>query len=162
MSGSKRGLYLLAGLPIAAALAAGAYWNRGTNADTAIRDPVDPQLLREGAEVYAQNCASCHGADLKGEPDWQSANPDETLKAPPHDETGHTWHHADELLFEITKYGTAKAIGLENFNSNMPAFEGTLSDAEIIAVLAWIKDQWPENIRAQHDMVNRKSADPRS
>ena len=27
------------------------------------------------------------------------------LPAPPHNETGHTWHHPDEMLFAITKYG---------------------------------------------------------
>jgi len=162
MIGSKKVPYVLVGLLTVAALATGVYWNRGTGADSAIREPVDPGLLRQGAEIYAQNCASCHGADLEGEPDWQTDNTDRTLKAPPHNETGHTWHHADELLFRVTKYGTAKAIGLENFKSNMPAFEGTLSDAEIIAVFSWIKDQWPEDIRAQHDMVNGKSVDPRS
>ena len=98
--------------------------------------PGDLKLVRLGADIYAQNCAACHGDDLKGERDWMDANPDGSLKAPPHDETGHTWHHQDDLLFRITKHGTAKAVGLENFNSNMPAFEGVLTDTEIIAVLS--------------------------
>ncbi len=89
-------------------------------------------------------------------PDWQSGNPDGTLKAPPHDATGHTWHHADELLFRVTKFGTAKALDLKDFKSNMPAFEDTLSDAEIVAALSWIKAQWPEENRERHDMMNER------
>ncbi|MCX2725738.1 c-type cytochrome [Roseibium salinum] len=119
--------------------------------------PDDAELVRQGAAVYAQNCASCHGADLQGEPDWQSANPDGTLPAPPHDETGHTWHHPDELLFRITKFGTARAVGLQDFKSNMPAFEGTLSDDDIAAALSWIKAQWPDEIRERHDMMNARA-----
>ena len=124
--------------------------------------PGDLKLVRLGADIYAQNCAACHGDDLKGEPDWMDTNPDGTLKAPPHDETGHTWHHQDDLLFRITKHGTAKAVGLENFNSNMPAFEGVLTDTEIIAVLSWIKAQWPQEIRERHDLINAQGGAPSS
>jgi hypothetical protein len=94
--------------------------------------------------------------DLKGQRDWQSGNADGTLKAPPHDETGHTWHHDDELLFRLTKFGTVKALDLKDFNSNMPAFEGTLNDADIVAVLSWIKAQWPKEIQERHDMMNER------
>ncbi|MEQ8374971.1 MAG: cytochrome c [Roseibium aggregatum] len=118
--------------------------------------PGDSEFVRRGAEVYEQNCASCHGVDLKGQRDWQSGNADGTLKAPPHDETGHTWHHDDELLFRLTKFGTVKALDLKDFNSNMPAFEGTLNDADIVAVLSWIKAQWPKEIQERHDMMNER------
>jgi mono/diheme cytochrome c family protein len=53
-----------------------------------------------GQSLYADSCASCHGANLEGQPNWQSPNADGVLPAPPHDRTGHTWHHDDELLFE--------------------------------------------------------------
>ena len=43
-----------------------------------------------GAQLYAENCASCHGANLEGQADWRSPGPDGRLPAPPHDETGHT------------------------------------------------------------------------
>jgi len=151
----KRG-YLLAGALILGAGAAGLYvLSGGVSAGTQLR-PDDAALTRLGAEIYVQSCASCHGAALEGEEDWQSANADGTLKAPPHDETGHTWHHADELLFRITKFGTAKGAGIEDFQSNMPAFEDSLSDREIIAVLSWIKAQWPDEIRERHDMMNER------
>ena len=51
------------------------------------------------ASLYAENCASCHGAKLEGQPDWRSPGPDGVMPAPPHDRTGHTWHHGDGMLF---------------------------------------------------------------
>lgn len=134
----------------------------GAEKDIVRLQPNDAELVRLGSDIYLQNCASCHGDDLKGEPDWMDTNPDGTLKAPPHDETGHTWHHRDELLFRITKHGTAKALGLQDFKSNMPAFEGTLTDTEIIAVLSWIKAQWPQEVRARHDLINEQGGAPSS
>ncbi|WP_428686809.1 c-type cytochrome [Roseibium sp.] len=158
MTGPGKVRILSGGLLAVAAAAAGVYMFTGAAVDGVSLRPGDRTLVRTGGEVYSQNCASCHGTDLKGEPDWQTGNPDGTLKAPPHDETGHTWHHADELLFRITKYGTAEAVGLKDFKSAMPAFEGSLSDTEIVAVLSWIKAQWPEEIRERHDLMNARAA----
>lgn len=155
VTGGKLRLALLTVLLVLTVSAALAYMFLRADPDRRLRPEVQA-LLRQGAEIYVQNCAACHGASLEGEPDWQSGNPDGTLKAPPHDASGHTWHHPDELLFRITKYGTAKAVGLEGFMSNMPAFEGVLSDEEIFAVLFWIKSQWPEEIRERHDAFNER------
>lgn len=121
-------------------LVAGALWfaSRGP-----VRiDHTDAGLVARGQRVYAQQCASCHGARLEGQPDWQSRNAQGRLPAPPHDAQGHTWHHDDDVLFEVTKYGLAKHAP-PGYASDMPAFEGRLSDDDIVAVLAFIKSQWP-------------------
>lgn len=91
---------------------------------------------------------------MQGQPNWRQRGPDGLLPAPPHDASGHTWHHGDELLFRITKFGVAKVANLNDYATAMPAFEGVLSDEEIIAVLSWIKSQWPTEIRARHDKFN--------
>ncbi|HMO59011.1 MAG TPA: cytochrome c, partial [Roseiflexaceae bacterium] len=70
-------------------------------------DAADSQLVADGRIVYRAYCASCHGADLEGQPNWQQPNPDGSMPAPPHDVSGHTWHHNDATLFAITKYGGA-------------------------------------------------------
>lgn len=106
------------------------------------------QQVAFGRQLYAQNCASCHGADLEGEPNWQTRDEDGYLPAPPHDESGHTWHHSPEQLFTITKHGIAEVAGLDDYRTRMPAFENVLSDDEIRATLAFIESQWPEEIRA--------------
>lgn len=117
--------------------------------------PDDAKLTARGQEIYVAHCAACHGARLEGQPNWRQPDAAGRWPAPPHDASGHTWHHADELLVRLTKYGVAKAAGLKNHDSAMPAFEGVLTDAEIVAVLSWIKSQWPAEIRAKHDQINR-------
>jgi len=106
--------------------------------------------IAAGQSLYADNCASCHGANLEGQPNWQSPNADGVLPAPPHDRTGHTWHHDDELLFEYTKLGGAAALevrGVTGFNSGMPAFNETLTDDDVWDILAYIRSTWPERER---------------
>ncbi|WP_274626825.1 c-type cytochrome [Arvimicrobium flavum] len=101
-----------------------------------------------GRQLYAENCASCHGANLEGQPDWKRPGPNGRLPAPPHDASGHTWHHSDDQLFAITKFGTAAIVG-NGYESDMPGFGDRLSDGEIRAVLDFIKAAWPER-EAEH------------
>jgi mono/diheme cytochrome c family protein len=94
-----------------------------------------------GRVLYASHCASCHGPNLEGQPNWQRRGPDGLMPAPPHDASGHTWHHSDEQLFLITKKGISGVV--PNYKSAMPGFENVLSDDEIWAVLSFIKSSWP-------------------
>jgi mono/diheme cytochrome c family protein len=122
-----------------------------TPSGTALRaDPNNVHQVATGKVIYEQSCASCHGAGLEGERNWRRTKPDGSLRAPPHDETGHTWHHPDDLLFQITKEGGRPY----NPRSAMPGFGGTLTDDEIWSVLAYIKSRWPEPIRErQRDLT---------
>lgn len=110
----------------------------------------------DGAALYRENCASCHGRKLEGQPDWKVLLPTGKLTAPPHDARGHTWHHSDDLLFRITKFGM-KAIAGEDYESDMLPFEGILSDAEIEAVIAYIKGTWPERQRLYQQEITRQA-----
>ena len=118
--------------------------------------PNDASLVSLGQKIYSQNCASCHGVKLEGQKNWQTRDDEGYLLAPPHDETGHTWHHTDEYLFLMTKYGIEKIIG-KKYPNNMPAYEDILSDKEIIAVLSFIKSSWPKKIQEIHNNINRRS-----
>jgi mono/diheme cytochrome c family protein len=110
-------------------------------------------LIVEGLTLYGQQCARCHGANLEGQPDWQQRLPTGRLPAPPHDASGHTWHHSDRVLFEITKKGPAALVG-SDYESDMPAFAGVLTDEQIRAVLAFIKSTWPERERRFQERVS--------
>lgn len=141
-------------------LAAAAWWLQRSSvpaAPFALR-PDDTALVAQGRQVYMAHCASCHGAQLQGQPNWRERGADGRLPAPPHDASGHTWHHPDELLFRITKLGVMKAAQLQDYQSSMPAYEGVLSDEQIVAALSWIKAQWPADIRAKHDQLNDASS----
>lgn len=106
--------------------------------------------ITAGELLYSENCAACHGINLEGEEDWQSPRENGILPAPPHDATGHTWHHPDSMLFTYTKLGgeaTLAAQGME-FKSGMPGFGEQLSDEQIWNILGFIKSKWPERERA--------------
>ena len=122
---------------------------------TVLGVPVDAEMLDQGADLYAENCASCHGADLEGQPDWRRRLDNGRMPAPPHDETGHTWHHADQQLFDITKNGLASVV--PGYESDMPVFEGILIDAEITAILGYIKSTWPERERNYQAEITSKN-----
>lgn len=99
-----------------------------------------------GQSVYAANCAQCHGKQLQGQPDWQTPLANGRLPAPPHDASGHTWHHSDEVIFNVIRNGLKPYAG-ENYESDMPTFAETLKDDEIRAAVEFIKSTWPERER---------------
>ncbi|NQW09949.1 MAG: cytochrome c [Alphaproteobacteria bacterium] len=115
--------------------------------------PGDADTVARGQEVYRAECAACHGRNLEGQGDWRQRNADGLLPAPPHNPSGHTWHHPDAVLFELTKRGPQAVVGGQ-YTSAMPAFEGTLSDADILAALSYIKSTWPAEVRVRHDQIN--------
>lgn len=137
------------------ALATVAVADVGTDGTLTRLEDRDLAVVAQGERVYIENCASCHGASLEGQPDWRSRDANGLLPAPPHDENGHTWHHADDLLFEIVKYGPGPVIGDAAYRSAMPAYESILTDEEIVAALSWIKSSWPTKEREWQDEVNR-------
>ena len=110
-------------------------------------------LAEIGASLYAANCASCHGAAGEGEPDWRVRRADGTLPAPPHDASGHTWHHSDGLLFRIIRDGCAAYGG--DARCRMPAFGDALSDEEIVAVIESLRLWWGPEDRAFQEQVSR-------
>ena len=138
------------------ALVGAALWawydsNRGP-AEIHLR-PDDMRTVARGEVIYQEQCAVCHGTNLEGQPDWRERLPSGRLPAPPHDRTGHTWHHPDAQLFDITKRGPAAVVG-GGYESDMPGFADILSDDDIIAVLSYIKSTWPDEVRRRHDLIN--------
>ena len=124
-------------------------------AQTASNAASSAEVIEQGRQIYADQCASCHGAQLEGQPDWKTPLPSGRLPAPPHDAGGHTWHHPDDILFRIVREGTAAIVG-GGYESDMPGFADLLSDAEIRAVLAYIKSTWPERERGYQKEVSRR------
>jgi mono/diheme cytochrome c family protein len=87
--------------------------------------------ITAGAVVYAENCVSCHGP-VNG--------PTALDAAPVHGDAGHTWHHPDRLLFQWI-------LDRPPLATVMPAFRGTLTDEQVIEVLAYIKSHWLPEIQ---------------
>lgn len=143
---------------VAAALALGAVLaacGETLPGEDARADPGDAAKVALGEKLYLQHCAACHGARLEGQPNWRARLPSGRMPAPPHDESGHTWHHPDELLFGITKRGMVPPYAPRDYESDMPGFADKLSDDEIWATLAYIKKHWTtrEVLAARAEML---------
>ncbi|GAB2884889.1 c-type cytochrome [Paralcaligenes ginsengisoli] len=110
-------------------------------------DPANQTLVMQGKAIYTNNCAACHGESLQGQPNWRERMPNGKLSAPPHDKTGHTWHHPDAMLVDMVRNGLVPGkTAPAGYVSDMPAYGGILSDDEIIAVLTYIKSTWPPKV----------------
>lgn len=157
MTRRQRAIAIFAIFAAAAGIAAGLIFGLDQAEEATALKPGSPEVVRAGHRIYAQHCAACHGINLEGQPNWRQRRPDGMLPAPPHDPTGHTWHHPDEQLVALTKFGPQRVAGAD-YQSEMPAYEGQLTDAEIVAVLSYIKSTWPAEIRERHDQINARAA----
>ncbi|MEP4378496.1 MAG: cytochrome c [Alphaproteobacteria bacterium] len=153
---SKR--FLLIAILAIGAVAAVVYLAIGKPAAEATlsADPANASLVALGQQVYASQCAACHGANLEGQANWRTRKENGRLPAPPHDAPGHTWHHDDISLFQLTKFGLAALVG-QPVESDMPIFDGKLTDEEIWASLAYIKSRWPQKIRQRQADINKRA-----
>ncbi len=118
---------------------------------------LDNRNIEIGRALYQEHCASCHGAKLEGQPNWRNVGSDGLLPAPPHDASGHTWHHDNRYLFDYTKLGgkaLMEARGITGFENGMAGLGDILSDDSIWDILAYIRSTWPERIRIFQADVN--------
>ena len=137
-------------------LGAGLVWWMIAAGEPTKPDPNSRSLVARGKVVYAQQCASCHGANLEGQPNWRERLPNGRLPAPPHDAAGHTWHHSDKELFGMVKAGIPEIV--PGYQTDMPKYEGVLSDSDIWAVLSFIESSWPPVIRERQQRLNRHNS----
>ncbi|UTW59477.1 cytochrome c [Kordiimonas sp. SCSIO 12603] len=118
--------------------------------------PENRNSVLTGKKIYTSQCAACHGVQLEGQPNWRQRKPNGKLPAPPHNASGHTWHHPTAMLFAMTKYGPGALIQNPAYKTDMPAYNNVLSDEEILAVLSYIKSQWPIEVRERHDRIDER------
>lgn len=125
----------------------------GPNAPPA--EPKTQAAKADGATVFRQNCATCHGANGEGQPGYfppLAGNPD-LFK---------------ERIFPllVVLNGIAGPITIEgrSYDGSMPAFDH-LSDAEIAAVVNYIRGAWGNQPRAEPvtpDLVAQQRKHPLS
>jgi S-disulfanyl-L-cysteine oxidoreductase SoxD len=142
------GAAVLAGAAFGAAFAL-----RPAAALTHFADATNADSVGEGRRLYRRACANCHGQRLQGQLLWEARDQFFGRRAPPHDQSGHTWQHSDEELFQITKFGRFSTTPPE-VKSYMPAYAPFLSDDQILSVIAFIKATWPLGLRASQAMLN--------
>ena len=102
----------------------GACGSNGSQVDTPTQVP---DLVAAGADLYAANCAECHGTDLRG-----------TDKGPSHlSEVYEPGHHGDGAFLLAVQRGSRAhhwPFG------DMPPIEG-LSTDDVEAIVAFVREQ---------------------
>ena len=112
---------------------------------------LDPQLVEQGKSLFLENCAVCHGDNAEGTVEnWHQRDADGKLPPPPLNGTAHTWHHPVGGLVHTIKNGT---IGI---GGSMPAWEGTLTDDQILSIIMWLTTLWPDEIFAAWYQMNNQ------
>ena len=109
--------------------------------------PLEANGVKLGRAIYEQHCASCHGAEAQGAPNWQEPDQRGELPAPPHNSEGHTWRHSDVMLNEMVAKGMRDPFN-KTTRLTMPPFEAVMSPEQIRAVIAYLKTLWTPEQRA--------------
>ena len=114
----------------------------------------DQATIAQGATLFEQNCASCHGINAEATADWKKTDADGNYPPPPLNGSAHAWHHSKELLSRTILEGGAK------FGGSMPGFAGKLTAQEIEAVIAYFQSKWPDPVYQKWAGANAASDMP--
>lgn len=107
-------------------------------AKTAPERPGDFAMVMNGANLYAKNCAQCHGPRAEGFVNWQQRDASGNFPPPPLNGSAHTWHHPRQQLVNTIKNG----------GRAMPAFGSKLTAIEISNIIDYLLSLWPDEIYA--------------
>lgn len=91
--------------------------------------------IARGAQLYKENCQSCHGVKGAGEPPEHASGADGN-PAPALDDTAHAWHHPDSDLVN------AILEGFEHRGSRMPGWKDVLTREQAEDIVAYFKSLW--------------------
>ena len=96
-------------------------------------------VLARGEQLYAENCAACHGANGEGHI---------VPEAPALNDREHAWHHADGQLQRTILDG----------GQIMPPFRETLTAQDAAAIISYIQTWWQAGQLASQQSVS--ASDP--
>jgi len=133
------------------------YTERHLAEDNQAADRHNAAQVALGKSLYQANCAFCHGDKLEGKPGWDKNYPSGRRPALPLNGEGAIARLSDDDLFDLTKYG-GQPFSPADYKNDMPGFEMQLGDADIWAILAYMKSVWPEEvIERQREMMTEKN-----
>jgi putative ABC transport system substrate-binding protein len=103
----------------------------------------DPETIAHGRRLFEQHCRPCHGKKAVGENPatplgaWTEAGP----VAPALNGAGHAWHHPPEYHVRIIREGSIVK------GSRMQGWSKSMSDYDMLAVIAYFQSLWPTQIK---------------
>jgi mono/diheme cytochrome c family protein len=103
-----------------------------------------PGQVSQGQILYLDHCAGCHGTQAQGAENWTQLDSNGNRPAPPLNGSGHAWHHSLADLTQTVTQG----------RGTMPAWKDTLTEEEIMAILASVQSRWPTTIYTAWSKAN--------
>ena len=87
----------------------------------------------DGAAVYAANCATCHGASGQGTPD----------AVPPLAKDSYAVGDPKKCIHTVLAgMNDQIVVNGKTYNGGMPPWKGVLTNAQIAAVLTYVRSSW--------------------
>lgn len=114
-------------------------------------NPRNFAAVTQGARLFQEHCAECHGKLGEGAPNWRTPDENGKFRPPPLNGGGHMWHHPLPLLLSIIRDGTAAQGG------TMPGWKEKLSDRDMVDVIAWLQSKWPKEIYQQWQQMDARA-----
>ena len=112
----------------------------------------DRNMLARGERVFLTNCAGCHGNSGEWKPGWQKPGPDGLLLPPPLDNSGRVWRLSSSQMKQFVHQGSPAG------RSNMPAWQGKLTEQEIDEVVVWITSLWSDQVYLDWKLKTEQNA----
>ncbi|EDP64396.1 cytochrome c, class I [alpha proteobacterium BAL199] len=153
-----KGRFLVVSIVIGTAITMGSiFWEQWSNETATAANPANPAQVALGHSLYDQHCAFCHAADLQGRTGWDGDHPNGNRPPLPLDGAGAIWRLGDRDLFDVIKFG-GQPFSPPTYKNDMPGFEGRLSDADLWAILAFVKSRWPAEIHEKQEQAAAERA----
>jgi mono/diheme cytochrome c family protein len=116
--------------------------------------PTEPPQMRRGAEVYEARCADCHGKAGEGAFAGDAASGRRAVP-PLAGNRAVTMHRADNAILTVIRGGYPPATAGNPRPFGMPPLGQDLNDAEIAAVVTFIRNSWGNRAGSvrQHEVV---------
>jgi mono/diheme cytochrome c family protein len=109
--------------------------------DAAISPEFDINRIANGAKLYQENCAQCHGPEAQGHPDWERGRKEGFAAAPPLNGTGTEVKLSQAQMIHIIRNGVTR----DNIPL-MPAWQGRVADKDLEDIIAWFQALWPGEV----------------
>lgn len=99
--------------------------------------------LSEGNEIYAENCASCHGKQAESIASWQQIDANGIYPPPPLNGSAHAWHHSLDIMDRVIREGGKPLGGV------MPGWKDILTEDQRLKAVASFQQYWSDDIYAR-------------
>ncbi len=154
---SRIGLYAGLGV-LAASVGVIAYVSANSRALELRASAENREQVSIGRLAYQQNCAVCHGLDLRGKPTWHKTVQGNALRAGSALNTvGDVWKTSDDDIYRLIARGDRPVPeGAHPVVIHPEPFGGKLTENQIWGLIAFMKSTWTVRQRISQEELSAR------